>query len=168
MLLYLHLKLPLHNIKINIKFKLIIYNLNFSLLRPTLNTNTRTNQEDPGSKEKCLHSRTFFFFLFFLAALGLCCCTQAFSSAASRGYSWLRCRGFSLRWLLLLWSVGSWHVGIVIDRRIVNHCATREVPHLSTFNDTNFFSAFWTKGSTFSFTVFLMLYISSGFVSFIL
>ena len=30
---------------------------------------------------------------------------------ASRGYSSLRCGGFSLWWLLLLWSTGSRHVG---------------------------------------------------------
>ena len=92
---------------------------------------------------------------------------------ASRGYSSLRCTGFSLRWLLLLRSMGSkctgfsscgtqaqqlwlagsraqaqglWHTGLVapphvgssrsrartrvacIGRRILNHCATREVP----------------------------------------
>ena len=31
--------------------------------------------------------------------------------AASGGYSWLRCVGFSLRWLLLLRSTGSTHAG---------------------------------------------------------
>ena len=31
--------------------------------------------------------------------------------AASGGYSSLRCAGFSLRWLLLLWSMGSRHAG---------------------------------------------------------
>ena len=31
--------------------------------------------------------------------------------AASRGYSSLWCAGFSLRWLLLLWSTGSRHMG---------------------------------------------------------
>ena len=30
---------------------------------------------------------------------------------ASRGYSSLRCMGFSLWWLLLLWSTGSRHAG---------------------------------------------------------
>ena len=30
---------------------------------------------------------------------------------ASGGYSWLRCAGFSLQWLLLLWSIGSRHAG---------------------------------------------------------
>ena len=34
--------------------------------------------------------------------------------AASRGYSSLRCTGFSLQWLLLLWSTGSRHVGSVV------------------------------------------------------
>ena len=31
--------------------------------------------------------------------------------AASRGYSWLRCAGFSLRWLLSLQSTGSRYAG---------------------------------------------------------
>ena len=31
--------------------------------------------------------------------------------AASGGYSWLQCMGFSLRWFLLLRSMGSRHVG---------------------------------------------------------
>ena len=31
--------------------------------------------------------------------------------AASRGFSSLRCTGFSLQWLLLLWSTGSRHAG---------------------------------------------------------
>ena len=33
--------------------------------------------------------------------------------AASRGYSLLRCAGFSLWWLLWLWSMGSRHAGLV-------------------------------------------------------
>ena len=51
----------------------------------------------------------FYLFLFFsLAALGLCCCTWTFSSCSERGgYSLLQCSGFSLRWLVLLWSMGS-------------------------------------------------------------
>lgn len=56
---YLHLKLPLHDKKSNIKLKLIIYYFNFSLLRPTLNKNARTHQEDSGRKEKPLHFSTF-------------------------------------------------------------------------------------------------------------
>ena len=50
----------------------------------------------------------FFFFIFyfwphwvFVAAHGLSLV------ATSEGYSSLRCTGFSLRWLLLLWSTGS-------------------------------------------------------------
>ena len=89
----------------------------------------------------------FFFWLHcvFIAAHGLSLV------AASRGYSSLRCAGFSLRWLLLLRSTGSraqaqqlWHTGSVapqhvvssrtrarthapcIGRQILNHCATRE------------------------------------------
>ena len=33
--------------------------------------------------------------------------------AASGGYSSLQCAGFSLQWLLLLWSTGSSHAGSV-------------------------------------------------------
>ena len=57
---------------------------------------------------------TFFFFIFiylFLAALHLRCCKQAFSSCGERGYSLLRCVGFSLQWLLLLRRMGSRHAG---------------------------------------------------------
>ena len=46
-------------------------------------------------------------FFLVLAALGLRCCTRAFSGCGEGGYSSLRCTGFSLRWLLLLWSMGS-------------------------------------------------------------
>ena len=42
-----------------------------------------------------------------MAALGLRCFVRAFSVEASRGYSLLLCWGFSLRWLLLLWSTAS-------------------------------------------------------------
>ena len=45
--------------------------------------------------------------------------------AASRGYSLLRCAGFSLRWLLLLWLTGSraqaqqlWRTGLVAPRHV--------------------------------------------------
>ena len=53
----------------------------------------------------------FFIFIYFwlrwvfVAARGLSLV------AASGGYSLLQCVGFSLRWLLLLWSTGSRHVG---------------------------------------------------------
>ena len=66
----------------------------------------------------------FYYFYFwlrwvFVAACGLCLV------AASGGYSSLRCAGFALRWLLLLWSTGSRHAGfsscgtwasVVVDR----------------------------------------------------
>ena len=51
------------------------------------------------------------FVYLFLAVLGLRCCAWAFSSCGERGYSSLRCMGFSLRWLLLLQSTGSRHAG---------------------------------------------------------
>ena len=69
-----------------------------------------------------------FFFLnkfiyLFLAALGLRCwvfvAVRGLSLvAASGGYSSLQCVGFSLRWLLLLWSTGSRRVGF-------SSCGTR-------------------------------------------
>ena len=56
-----------------------------------------------------------YIYILFLAVLGLCCCVWAFSLvAARRGYSLLRCAGFSLRWLLLLRSTGSRHAGSVV------------------------------------------------------
>ena len=56
----------------------------------------------------------FIYFIYlFLAVLGLHCCTQAFSSCGERGShcTSLQCAGFSLQWLLLLWSAGSRHAG---------------------------------------------------------
>ena len=108
-------------------------------------------------------SLSFFFWLcwVFIATQGLSLV------AASRGYSSLRCMGFSLQWLLLLRSTGSrcvgfsscgtwaqqlWRTGLVaprhvgysrtrdwtrvpcIGRRILNHCATREVPDYFSFS----------------------------------
>ena len=52
-----------------------------------------------------------------------------FLVAASRGYSTLRCAGFSLRWLLLLRSMGSRHAGFsscgsrALERRL-SSCGT--------------------------------------------
>ena len=57
---------------------------------------------------------TFFFFFqlfFFFAVLGLCCFSRTFSSCRSGGYSLLGCAGFSVRWLVLLLSTGSRHMG---------------------------------------------------------
>lgn len=57
---YLHLKRPLHNIKI--KFKLIIYNSNFSLLRPTLTRkrNTTTSREGNPRRKESFHMSVLF------------------------------------------------------------------------------------------------------------
>ena len=86
-------------------------------------------------------TKCWLFIYLFPAALGVCCCTQAFSS----GHSWLWCEVFSLRWLLLLQSMGSRCVGLVasqyvesshtrnqtrvpcIGRPIPKHWTTREV-----------------------------------------
>ena len=55
----------------------------------------------------------FFFFNLFLAVLVFAAARGLSLAAASGGYSSLRCAGFSLRWLLLLRSTGSRHVGSV-------------------------------------------------------
>ena len=51
---------------------------------------------------------------FFLAALGFVAAHGLSLVAASGGYSSLRRAGFSLCWLLLLWSTGSRRVGSVV------------------------------------------------------
>ena len=52
------------------------------------------------------------FIYLFLAVLGLLCCVWALSLVAGSGaYISLWCTGFSLQWLLLLWSTGSRHMG---------------------------------------------------------
>ena len=54
-----------------------------------------------------------FYFILFLAVLGLLLLHTRFSLvAASRGHSLLQCAGFSLRWLLLLRSMGSRCMGL--------------------------------------------------------
>ena len=64
-----------------------------------------------------------------MAVLGLCCCAQAFLVVASRGYSLLRCVGFSLRWLLLLRSIGSRHTGSVVVARGLQSTSSVVVAH---------------------------------------
>ena len=61
-------------------------------------------------QQLCLNFILFYFYYFwlhwvFVAARGLSLV------AGSGGYSFLRCTGFSLRWLLLLRSTGSRHMG---------------------------------------------------------
>ena len=52
------------------------------------------------------------YFFFFFGCIGSSLLYTGFSLiAASGGYSSLRCAGFSLQWLLLLWSTGSRCVG---------------------------------------------------------
>ena len=59
------------------------------------------------------------YFFFFLWLHWVFVATRGVSLVASSGgYSLLRCAGFSLRWLLLLWSTGSRHVGF-------SSCGTR-------------------------------------------
>ena len=53
----------------------------------------------------------YFLFYLFLTALGLCSCARAFSGCGEGGSSSLQCVGFSLWWLLLLWSTGSRRAG---------------------------------------------------------
>ena len=53
-----------------------------------------------------------FIYLFIYGCVGSLLLHAGFSLvAASGGYSSLWCAGFSLRWLLLLWSTGWRHVG---------------------------------------------------------
>ena len=68
--------------------------------------------------QNTLLSHFFFFifnFIYLFIYFWLCCVFVAAHLlslvAASGGYSSLRCTGFSLRWLLLLWSRGSRHAG---------------------------------------------------------
>ena len=62
---------------------------------------------------------TFFFFNFIFGCIGSSLlCVGLSLVVASGGYSSLRCEGFSLRWLLLLQSMGSRHAGF-------SSCGTR-------------------------------------------
>ena len=80
-----------------------------------------------------IHHYWFFFFWLhwvFVAARGLSLVV------ASGGYSSLWCVGFSLRWLLLLWSTGSRHVrfsgcstGLVAPRHVGSSQRTRDRTH---------------------------------------
>ena len=64
--------------------------------------------EIPWLFKKNLFLKFIYFWLHwvFVAACGLSLV------AASGGFSLLWCMGFSLRWLLLLWSMGSRHAGV--------------------------------------------------------
>ena len=60
----------------------------------------------------------FWLYWVFVAARGLSLV------AASRGYSLLRCSGFSLWWLLLLQSMGSRHAGFSVVARGLSSCGS--------------------------------------------
>ena len=65
-----------------------------------------------------------------MAALGLRCWVLVAGRglslvAASGGYSLLRCVGFSLRWLLLLQSLGSRHAASEVVARGLSSCGSR-------------------------------------------
>ena len=77
------------------------------------------------SLDTCIFWGVFYFFNYLIIYFWLCWVFVAAHRLslveASGGYSSLRCAGFSLRWLLLLWSTGSrhagselWHVGSVV------------------------------------------------------
>ena len=65
------------------------------------------------------------FIYLFLAALGLGCYSRVFLAAASGDYSSLQCVGFSLWWLLLLWSTGSRHAGSVVVAHRLSSCGSQ-------------------------------------------
>ena len=48
---------------------------------------------------------------------------------ASGGYSLLWCAGFSLQWLLLLWSTGSRRAGSVVEACGLSSCGSRALKH---------------------------------------
>ena len=52
-----------------------------------------------------------YFTYLFLAVLGLSCCARAFSSCGKWGLLFIAVCRLSLRWLLLLWSMGSRRTG---------------------------------------------------------
>ena len=57
---------------------------------------------------------TLYFILFYFGCIGFSLLCGLSLVAASRGYSSLHCLGFSLLWLLLLWSMGSRRMASVV------------------------------------------------------
>ena len=89
------------------------------------------NLQKFGGTFTCLPLCFFFLINLFLPELGLRCCTRALLQLRrAGGYSSLRCVGFSLRWFLLLQSMGSRCVGFsscgswALERRL-SSCGTR-------------------------------------------
>ena len=60
--------------------------------------------------------------------------------AASRGYTLLQCAGFSLWWLLLLWSIGSRHTGF-------SSCNTWALEHAGFSSCSGWAQQLWHSGS---------------------
>ena len=76
-----------------------LYILDINFLSDTLSVNIFSQLVD------CLFKKLFIYL--FMAVLGLVAARRLSLVAVSRGYSSLWCVGFSLQWLLLLWSTGS-------------------------------------------------------------
>ena len=112
------------------KTKLSYCMMGFSLLKSVLSISLFFFFFLIGDGAICSFLKILFVYLF-LAALGLCCCAWAFSSCSESGwgYSSLRCTGFSLRWLLLLWSTGSRHTGSVVVVRGLSSCGSWALEH---------------------------------------
>ena len=78
---------------------------------------------------KPIHLFNLFYFIYFWLHQVFVAVHGFSLVAASRGYSSLWCAGFSLWWLLLLWSTGSRHAGLsscgsrALERRLSN-CGT--------------------------------------------
>ena len=75
---------------------------------------------------------SFFFFLifffFWLCWVFVAVCRLSLV-AASGGYSSLQCTGFSLRWLLSLWSTGSRCMASVVVEHGLSSCGSRALEH---------------------------------------
>ena len=137
----LHFFLVLLSFLFHIEMDLNPFNINFSV------------RYELGNLTSFLSQYHFFFnFIFYFWLRWVFVVARGLSLVAvSGGYSLLPCVGFSLRWLLLLWSTGSraqaqqlWRMGLVaprhvgssrtrartcvtcIGRWIPNHCTTRE------------------------------------------
>ena len=99
-------------------FSPLLFNIVLEVLARTIRQEKEIKEikELERKKQNCLYLQmTGFFkkFIYFIfGCVGSLLLHAGFSLVmASRGYSLLQCMGFSLRWFLLLWSMGSRHVG---------------------------------------------------------
>ena len=65
----------------------------------------------------------------YLAALGLGLCMSFYSSFGVGATLQLQCVVFSLRWLYLLWSMGSRHEGFSICSTWASSCSSQPLEH---------------------------------------